>query len=213
MTPNVTIIDYGMGNLLSICRAFEKVGANVIIANSPEDILAAERLVLPGVGAFPDGMIELNNRGFVTAIHEYVKKGNFLLGICLGMQMLFDESKEIQRTTGLGLIPGKILKLPLSQSNGHTNKIPHVAWAQIKGENEKKWQNSIFTNIEQNTYMYFVHSFFALPLSPKDMLSITQFGDILFCSAVVKSNVIGTQFHPEKSGLAGMAILKNFLYF
>lgn len=211
MKPNVTIIDYGMGNLLSICRAFEKVGANVIIAGSPEEILAAERLVLPGVGAFPDGMKELNNRAFVPAIHEYVKKGNLLLGICLGMQMLFDESEENVPTSGLKLISGKVKLLPKKQQNGALNKVPHVGWAEVSFPNLKNLRLSPLQSVPEGSYLYFVHSYYAIAEQEKHILSLSSFGDVKYCSSAISDNVVGTQFHPEKSGGIGLSLLKTFL--
>lgn len=204
----VSIIDYGMGNLLSMQRALEKNGAKVSIAATPEDILHADKLVLPGVGAFPDGMAELNKRNMVSAIHEYVKTGKILLGVCLGMQMLFDESEEIQPTAGLGLIKGRVIKLPEVQTNGHPNKVPHVAWSPIHAS-ETSWENTFLEATQSGSYMYFVHSYFALPDNQSSILAQSPFGEIQFCAAAMFENVRGTQFHPEKSGEAGLKILDS----
>lgn len=206
----VTIIDYGMGNLLSMQRALEKNGAQVLVAVKPEQILQAEKLVLPGVGAFPDGMEELEKRGMVPAIREYVKTGKTLLGVCLGMQMLFEESEEIRPTPGLSLIPGKVLKFPEKQQNGRINKIPHVAWTQIEPV-EISWEQTFFKSLTPGAFMYFVHSYHALPSSKLNLLAQSPFGDFHFCSAVLRDNVWGTQFHPEKSGEAGLRLIRAFL--
>jgi len=206
----VSIIDYGMGNLLSMQRALEKKGARVLIASNPEQILQAEKLVLPGVGAFPDGMGELEKRNMVGAIHEYVKSGKILLGVCLGMQMLFEESEEIQPTSGLGLIQGKVVKFPEKQQNGSNNKIPHVAWTQIE-PTEIPWEQTFLRSVTPGTFLYFVHSYYALPVSKLNLLAQSPFGDLHFCSAVIHENVWGTQFHPEKSGEEGLNLIKQFL--
>lgn len=206
----VSIIDYGMGNLLSMQRALEKNGAQVSVATTPEEILLADRLVLPGVGAFPDGMAELNTRGMISAIHEYVKTGKILLGVCLGMQMLFDESEEIQATTGLGLIKGRVIKLPEMQANGQLNKVPHVAWSQIY-PTENSWENTFLRTTQPGTFMYFVHSFYAVPDNENSILAQSPFGDIQFCAAARSENVWGTQFHPEKSGEEGLKLLRKFI--
>jgi len=207
---SVSIIDYGMGNLLSMQRALEKNGARVLIASNPEQILQADKLVLPGVGAFPDGMAELEKRNMVAAIHEYVKSGKTLLGVCLGMQMLFEESEEIQPTLGLGLIQGKVVKFPEKQQNGSINKIPHVAWTQIEPV-EISWEQTFLRSITPGTFLYFVHSYYANPASKLNLLAQSPFGDFHFCSAAIHENVWGTQFHPEKSGETGLNLIREFL--
>ncbi len=207
---SVSIVDYGMGNLLSMQRALEKNGAQVLIASNPEQILKSEKLVLPGVGAFPDGMDELVKRGMVPAIQEYVNTGKILLGVCLGMQMLFQESEEMKRTDGLGLIEGKVVKFPHNQKSGKINKIPHVAWTQIEPV-EISWKKTFLDGIEANSFMYFVHSYYVTPVSDLNILAQSPFGDFYFCSATVHQNVWGTQFHPEKSGEIGLQIINNLI--
>ncbi|MFM9951284.1 MAG: imidazole glycerol phosphate synthase subunit HisH [Saprospiraceae bacterium] len=207
---SVSIIDYGMGNLLSMQRALEKNGAVVLIASNPEQILQAEKLVLPGVGAFPDGMQELEKRDMVQAIREFVKSGKTLLGVCLGMQMLFERSEEMRLTSGLGLIQGKVVKFPEQQRDGSLNKIPHVAWTRIEPA-EIPWEQTFLKATAQGAYMYFVHSYYAVPSSMSDILTLSPFGDSHFCSAARYENVWGTQFHPEKSGEVGLKLFKEFL--
>jgi glutamine amidotransferase len=206
----VSIIDYGMGNLLSMQRGLEKIGAQVSIASSPEKILQADRLVLPGVGAFPDGMAELEKRNMIEAIQEYVKTGKILLGVCLGMQMLFKESEEIQPTPGLGFINGRVIKLPEMREDGIPNKVPHVAWSPIAPA-QKTWEHTFLHFFNPGAYMYFVHSYFALPDQPSSILAQSSFGNFQFCSAAIHENVWGTQFHPEKSGENGLKILNNLI--
>lgn len=206
----VCIIDYGMGNLLSMQRALEKNGAQVLIAANPEQILKADKLVLPGVGAFPDGMAELEKRDMVQAIHEYVKSGKILLGVCLGMQMLFEESEEIRPTSGLGLVQGKVVKFPEKHQDGSANKIPHVAWTQIEPA-EIPWEQTFLRSLTPGALMYFVHSYYALPASKLNLLAQSPFGDFHFCSVVLQDNVWGMQFHPEKSGELGLKLIKELL--
>jgi len=205
----VTIIDYGMSNLLSIARAFEHVGAQVILTRDPDIIFKSEYLILPGVGTFKDGMAELNKRNLPSAIHAYIQKGKPFLGICLGMQMMLERGDEIEETKGLGIIPGEVIALPTIQKNGLINTIPHMCWSQInfKRDNVK----TPFKDIENMSYMYFVHSFYASPKKQENCFATSSFGDINFCSVVNYQNTWGMQFHPEKSGENGLKILSGFL--
>jgi glutamine amidotransferase len=206
---NVTIIDYGMSNLLSIARAIEHVGAEVIITDNPNVICKADYLILPGVGAFYDGMHELNKRFIPSAISQYLATGKPFLGICLGMQMMLDEGEEIQLTKGLGIIPGYVKPLPLIQKDESKNTIPHVCWSKVKYRHLCK--GTPFENIEDNSYFYFVHSYFAAPTINANSFASTSFGDIEFSSVVNKDNAWGMQFHPEKSGEIGLSVLSKFI--
>lgn len=207
MKRSVTVIDYGMGNLLSVTRAFEKCGAEVQLESSPLFIGKAERLVLPGVGAFADGMAELQSRGLVEAIRAYAATGRPLLGICLGMQMLLEGSDEFGSSSGLGLIPGWVRKLPEQAGI----KLPHIGWSPILPPEKRDWTDTLLAALRPGQEMYFVHSFGAAPSEPGDCLAQTAYGEVSFCSAVRKANVSGFQFHPEKSGEAGLSIVRNFL--
>lgn len=207
MKPAVTVIDYGMGNLLSVTNAFEHCGAEVLLAHTPEDILAAERLVLPGVGAFGDGMAELRQRNFVEAIRTYAASGKPLLGICLGMQMLMEGSDEFGATEGLGLIPGWVRKLPSQPGI----KLPSIGWCPIRPPVGKDWQDSILSEVPVGHEMYFVHSFYADPTQSAHRLAEAAYGDFVYSAAVKNGNVVGCQFHPEKSGGVGLAIVRQFL--
>jgi glutamine amidotransferase len=208
MVKKVSIIDYGMSNLLSIQRAFEHVGADVNIVTTEKEILTADYLVLPGVGAFPDGMNELNSRHLVAAIKEFSQKERPLLGVCLGMQMLLSKGFEHTETQGLGLIEGDVLPLPKDMPNF---KIPNINWHEITEPNQGRWINSILQNTKNDTCFYFVHSYFAKPKNPYDVLAETSFGVLKFAAAVQRNNICGTQFHPEKSGEQGLKILADFL--
>lgn len=205
--PCVTVIDYGMGNLLSVTKAFEHCGAEVVLAHTPEDILAAERLVLPGVGAFGDGMAELHQRKLVDAIRTYAASGKPLLGICLGMQMLMEGSDEFGATEGLGLVPGWVRKLPSQPGI----KLPSIGWCPIRPPDGRDWQGTILSAVPTSHEMYFVHSFYADPTQPAHRLAETMYGDFTYSAAVKNTNVVGCQFHPEKSGEIGLCILRTFL--
>lgn len=204
----VAIIDYGMSNLLSICRAFEHVGAEVKIVHTPEEIASAGYLVLPGVGAFPDGMKELNERNLTGSIRQYAASGKPLLGICLGMQMLLSRGFEYNETPGLAIIPGDVLPLPL---NIPSFKVPNINWHAINEPIQGRWKNTLMENTAPSTCYYFVHSYYASPSDESNILAVSDFGDLKFAAAVIKDNVVGTQFHPEKSGEDGLQLLRNFL--
>lgn len=205
---NIVVIDYGIGNIKSIKNAFEELGVKVTLSRKKEDILNADGVILPGVGAFSHGMNNLIKYNLVEIIKEYVKTDKPLLGICLGMQMMLEESEEFGLTKGLGLIKGKVIKLPVYQSN--KVKLPHVSWNEIKNKNIK-WQNTILNNIPSNSDMYFVHTFVVKPDNDNEVLSVTEYKGVEFCSSVKKNNIYGCQFHPEKSAEIGLSIIKNFI--
>lgn len=205
---SITIIDYGMSNLLSISRAFEHINARVTIADTHEKIRQADYLVLPGVGAFPDGMKELEIREMIEPVKEHAASGKPLLGICLGMQMLLTTGNEHHLTKGLGIVPGEVVPLP-KDTIGY--KVPNINWHKVFEPEPDRWRSTIFKETTNNTDFYFVHSYFAQPSSNKDVLALSQFGDLKFAAAVQKENVTGTQFHPEKSGEKGLNLLLNFL--
>jgi len=209
----VTIIDYGMGNILSLSRALAYCGASVVLTDSARKIEQADCLILPGVGAFGDGIKELEQRGIIPAIQSFIKKGKPFLGICLGMQMLFDFSVEFGRHDGLSLINGSVMPLPSSQADGTKNKIPHISWNQIYpfDKDQDLWHNTILENIKLGSYLYFLHSFHVQPLVQTDIIAITPFYDYNFPSVIARENIHGVQFHPEKSGPVGLSILKNFI--
>jgi imidazole glycerol-phosphate synthase subunit HisH len=204
----VSIIDYGMSNLLSICRAFEHVGATVKILSRPEEISGSDYLVLPGVGAFPDGMNELNQRGLTGPIRQFAETGKPLLGICLGMQMLLSKGMEHRETEGLNIIPGAVLPLPKDMP---AFKVPNINWHSIHEPESGCWSLSVLRDTVPGTCFYFVHSYYAKPDNNIHVLASSSFGNLTYAAAVKKDNVTGTQFHPEKSGEAGLLLLKNFV--
>ena len=208
---NIVVIDYGHGNLKSIQRGFERVGSRVVLSSDPSIISNADRLVLPGVGAFGSGMRHLEKLGLTDALHDFVKKGNPLLGICLGMQMLFDSGNEHGMHKGLGLIPGIVDKISEKTKSDKNRKIPHIGWsALINTGCNSNWTDSCLTNLNQGDYVYFVHSYMAIIKGSEHLLSQCNDEGLLIPAAVKKGNITGLQFHPEKSGRIGLKILENF---
>jgi glutamine amidotransferase len=213
--PDVSIIDYGINNLKSISKAFEKIGKTYRIIDKPEDVLSAKCLILPGIGAFGDGMNGLRQRGLIKPIKQEIKEGTPLLCICLGMQMLFTESEEFGLHDGLDFVSGRVV--PLKQPNEvniERYKVPHMGWNELNkpksSNNESKWENTLLENIEEKSDVYFVHSFYPVVDNPKELIATAEYGNQEFCAVVKKDNVTGTQFHPEKSGKAGLNMLKTF---
>jgi imidazole glycerol-phosphate synthase subunit HisH len=208
MSKIVHIIDYGMSNLLSISRAFEHVGASVKIIHNPDEISQAGYLVLPGVGAFPDAMTELNNRNLTEAIKIHTKTGKPLLGVCLGMQLLLSRGFEIKETEGLALIPGEVKTLPKNDINF---KVPNINWHSIFEPKMGRWKNTVLDDVKEHSHFYFVHSFHAIPENNNHILALSNFGKVNFAAAVINENIVGTQFHPEKSAEIGLKLISNFL--
>ena len=198
----ITIIDYGMGNSKSVYNALKKVNFDCQISSEVTDIEMADKLILPGVGAFKDAMDNLQNLDLILPIRKKVNDGCPLLGICLGMQMLFDEGYECELRKGLGFIEGKI-KLMNSKEN---LKIPHIGWNRLEFNRE----NKILNNINKESFVYYVHSFMATEMIDENLIAYSKYGDINIPGIVNKGNVYGMQFHPEKSGEVGLKILKNF---
>lgn len=205
----IAILDYGIGNVKSISNAFEKIGAKVELTNDPNIIMGSSALILPGVGAFAKGMDNLNEFKLVPIIYDFIETSRPFLGICLGMQMLMEESEEFGITKGLGLIKGKVIRMPLSPSS--KVKLPHVSWNEIHEPEKGRWKGTLLETTIELTDTYFVHSYVASPTNKEDILATTKFDDILFCAAVNNHNVFGTQFHPEKSGEAGLNMLRKFV--
>jgi len=202
----IAIIDYGMGNLRSVQKGFEKVGSEAVVTADPRVVLEAERVVLPGVGAFADCMANLEQAGFVEPILRVIAQGRPFLGICLGLQLLFTESEEFGIHKGLNVIPGRVLRFPEGmQQGGEDLKVPHMGWNQISFRNRPP----AFAGIDEGANVYFVHSYYVRPNDDAVIATTTDYG-IEFCSAIWKDNIIATQFHPEKSQEIGLRILKNF---
>jgi imidazole glycerol-phosphate synthase subunit HisH len=207
----VTVIDYGTGNLLSVSRAFEKFEMEVILTDSPEQILQAEKLVLPGVGAFKNGMQGLQDRGLIDPIRAYAELGRPFLGICLGMQMMLDESDEFGSTKGLGLIPGSVQVIPKTTADGEAHKTPHIGWSPLEvSQNRSGWENTILAALPVNAEVYFVHSFTAKPTDENHRLADCYYNGRRIAASIKSGNLYGCQFHPEKSGTFGLKIIEGF---
>ena len=208
--PEITVVDYGVGNLLSVSRGLEHCGAKVNMSSDPEFILKSKKVILPGVGAFPNGMRALIELGLDAVIKEVVNNGVPLLGICLGMQLLLDESEEFGITKGLGVIPGKVVPIPNKSVDGEIQKIPHIGWNSLV-KSGVDWQNTILQEVREGDSVYFVHSFMASPEKSEDQLADALYGGQKISAVIAKGNTTGCQFHPEKSGEIGLKILRNFI--
>jgi glutamine amidotransferase len=209
--PKVVVADYGSGNLLSVAQALRHVGAEVTVSDEPATVAAAERLVVPGVGAFAKAMAEIRARGLEEPIRKVAGDGRPLLGICLGMELMFDSSEEFGRHAGLGLIPGCVEAIPPTSADGRPHKIPHIGWNALRPPNGVSWRGTVLDGMKDGFAMYFVHSFTALPESPADWLAETDYDGIRLCAAVRRGNLVGFQGHLEKSGKGGLAVLKRFV--
>ena len=204
----IAVIDYGMGNLRSVQKALEFVGAKVIVTHDPDLILSADSVVLPGVGAFKDCMANLNKLSLIEPIRKFIDSGKPFLGICLGLQVLFEESEEYGPVPGLGILPGKVVKFIDGSSDtrkGPQIKIPHMGWNQIK----VKKNAPLFAGVGDSPYFYFVHSYYVVPEDPEIVATVTHYG-IEFVSGIQHKNIYAFQFHPEKSQTLGLSILERF---
>lgn len=202
----IAIIDYGLGNLLSIKRAIERFTTNVSIIDDASELFSYDAAILPGVGAFKDGMLGLERRGFIDAIKQYATLEKPLLGICLGMQLLFDSSEEFGFCSGLNLIEGQVSKIPANNVNQTTLRIPHVGWSPVISK-----ANSFFSNVPSNMEYYFCHSYAANPARNNCTIAKYEYGGHMITAAVNSNNIYGFQFHPEKSGNAGLILIEKFL--
>ena len=208
--PEVVVVDYGVGNLLSVQRGLEHCGAEVIFASSAESILRASKIVLPGVGAFGNAMAALQALDLVEALRTVAARGTPLLGICLGMQLLLDESEEFGLTKGLGIIPGRVVAMQSKSADGKERKIPHIGWNGLLPSASANWHNSVLGKLSPGEAVYFVHSFEAVPDDPLHKIAICLYDGHQVTAVVQKGQTTGCQFHPEKSGAAGLGILEKF---
>ena len=199
----IAIVDYGIGNLFSLKSSFAEIGETAVVTSDPAVIEAADRIILPGVGAFEDAALKLKQSGLGDTVTELTKKGKPLMGICLGMQLLFEKSYEYGEHKGLGLIPGEIR--PISDVIPENLPIPQIGWNALRLKGEK---HPIFKYINDGDFVYFVHSYYGANCA-ESVMADTEYGAYL-TAAVAKGNVCGCQFHPEKSGKVGLSILKAF---
>ena len=203
----ITIVDYGLGNLLSVSKAFARLGAEPLLTTRPEDLAQAEALVLPGVGAFGDGMAGLKSRGLVEPLRAAVAAGRPLLGICLGLQLLFEHSGEAPGVPGLGLLRGDVVRFAGRDFGARGGlKVPHMGWNRITLARP----HPVFQGLGEGAYVYFVHSYCVAPADAGDVLARADYGGA-FCAAAGRDRLVGVQFHPEKSQAVGLKLLENFL--
>ncbi len=200
----IAIVDYNMGNLASVKNAFAKLGEEVTIVSDPEKFRLYDKLILPGVGAYGDAMEHLKERSMDEALKEYAKSGNYMFGICLGMQLLFESSEEFGLNEGLGLIKGKVIEFDQSRFI-HPLKVPHMGWNRMFTKGHK-----LFQGMDESHYLYFVHSYHVVCENQSDSIGVTNYG-YEFTSAVARDNILGIQPHPEKSHNNGLRILENFI--
>jgi len=209
-----TVVDYGVVNLRNILRGLEHLGITAQVAREPELVMKSDRIILPGVGAFAAGMAELKSRDLDQALISVAKKGKPLLGICLGMQMLFDVSTENGRHSGLGLIGGKVVAIPKGNEEGgeKKRKVPHIGWNELNYPlHINTWEGSCLDVIERSTFFYFVHSYMAVPTESTHVLAQCDYEGMNIIGAVKKENITGLQFHPERSGRVGLQVLQRFI--
>jgi glutamine amidotransferase len=206
MPFNIAIIDYGMGNLKSIYKVLRHLNVEGIITSNRKEIKDADGVILPGVGAFGDAMKNLNEKDLSTLIIDLVIDKKPLFGVCLGQQMLFSKSSEMGQYKGLNIIEGDVLRFDTSK----VDKVPQIGWNSVQFTDETHF---LLQGIPNNSYFYFVHSYYGIPKKDENILGKTKYGDTEFCSIVCKENVIATQFHPEKSSNYGIMMYKNFIQY
>lgn len=211
MTAKVTIIECDVGNLFSIQQAFRYWGAGTEIVRDTAKIKSAERLLLPGVGAFGDAMAEIDAYGGADAVREYAETGRPLMGICVGMQVLFSRGVEYGIHQGLGLLEGEVIPIPSKADDGSDVRLPHIAWNELRCPDPGRWHSSVLAGVEPDSAVYFAHSFYAAPVDPGVVVADVRVGSTAVTAAVQRDNIVGCQFHPEKSGKVGLGVIKAFL--
>ncbi len=204
----IAVLNYGVGNLRSLMNALESIGAEAYLIDTPKSIDLYDKLIIPGVGAFPYCIDQLKKSGFVPVIENFVENSKSILGICVGMQMLFEHSDEHGGAKGLGLIKGKVIQLPIKLSDDV--RLPHIGWNKTL-PHQNKFSSDLFSEPLTEQEYYFVHSFICCPEEPSVVLTSTVYGGVEFISAVLQGNICGMQFHPERSGPAGLKLLREFV--
>jgi glutamine amidotransferase len=206
-TPKVAIVDYGMGNLFSVRSACRHVHLDGLITSSREEILAADAVIVPGVGAFGDAMATLHRLDLVEPLRDIAAAKKPLVGICLGMQLLMNESSEFGRQIGLGIIPGAVVRFEPTASVNGSVKVPQVCWNQLR--RTESWGGTLMKGLPDGVFMYFLHSFYVKPEAPGIVISTTRYGDTEFCSSLRLRNIFACQWHPERSGTEGLVVYQN----
>lgn len=210
---SVTIVDYGLGNLFNLATALRVVGARVSVTDDFRQIETADRLILPGVGAFGPGIEMLREKSLESSIRQFKESGKPLLGICLGMQLLMDESEENGLHRGLGFISGRVVRFNQSQGGKAICKVPQMSWNALLdgGPSSRAWNNSMLRDIPLGANMYFVHSYYVETVSARDTIAYSEYCNQRYSSVIGHENVFGVQFHPERSAVDGLKLLRNFL--
>ncbi len=207
----VAIIDYGVGNLFSVNKAFSRIGIDSFITSDPVEIMDSTRVVLPGVGAFGNGMRKLVEAGLEVVVKEAASSGKPLLGICLGAQLLFENSQEFGKTSGLGIIKGEVIEIPKKSKTEDNIRVPHIGWnSLIYSGGTASTKGTILESIQEMSMTYFVHSYMLNPTNPAHRLADVDYHGLHIAAVIQENNIVGTQFHPEKSGETGLKLLRNF---
>ena len=213
VTPSVAIVNYGLGNLFSVRQACAHAGMEPAITSSPDEILSARAVVIPGVGSCGDAIDSLQRLVLVPVLREVVAAGTPLIGICLGAQLLLEESEEFGRHEGLGVIPGRVVSLRGSLGSGDSLKVPHVGWNRVhrlpRAGDGQPWRGTLLEDQQDGAFMYFVHSFILQPRDEEVIIAASHYGELEFCSGMAWRNVTALQFHPERSGLPGLRIYQR----
>lgn len=211
MSGTIHVVDYGVGNLYSVARAIEKIGGTARLTAKPSEIEGADRLLLPGVGAFRDGMAGLHKAGMTDAIMRFAESGRPLLGICLGMQMLATKSSEYGIYEGLGIIPGQVEAIAPVGAAGRRRKVPFIGWANLEPSRTSGFAGTLLSDLGPEDAIYLVHSFQFLPENPTDLLATYRYDGEPVTAVIERDNIIGCQFHPEKSARVGLRLIERFL--
>ncbi len=205
---SISVVDYGVGNLKSVSRAIEEAGGSVKFIKDSESLLSADRILLPGVGAFGHCVNELKNRQLFDSVKAYIEKERPLLGICVGMQMLLDVGLEFGKHEGLGFISGEVAKIPVPSKKV---KLPHIGWNNLSFFSDESKKCPLLSSIKESDYFYFLHSYRSVPSTDQNVLATTDYEGVKIPALIGRGSVYGCQFHPEKSGVKGIQVLKNFL--
>lgn len=209
----ITLVDYGMANMLNVARAFRHCGAEIRVVETAAEAKPADRLVVPGVGAFEKSIRAVREKGFDDLIRRHAETGRPFLGVCVGMQMLFDASEEFGEHEGLGLLPGRVSRVPAVDTSGEPQPVPHIGWSPlVPAETQRSWDDTFLAGQQPGeANVYFVHSFAARPADARDGLADCLYGGHRICAAVQRDNICATQFHPERSGEIGLSVIRRFL--
>jgi glutamine amidotransferase len=210
-TVPVVLVDYGVGNVLSVRRALEASGGDVLLTSDVDCVRSAERLVVPGVGAFADCVAGLTSRGLADPVLEHARSGRPLLGICVGMQMLFEVGEEFGEHRGLGLLAGRVQRIPDVDEQGARRKVPHIGWNALDVAPGADWSDTLLRHVRPREAAYFVHSYSAVPADDAVRLADVDYAGYRVSAAVSRGNIFGCQFHPEKSADVGLRVMRSFL--